>query len=714
MKNSTDQLTCTVSPQTVYISTNPNQSSYANIVVTVTNAGAQAASVSSIAITLPTALTLASTAGSIVPVAPADNSWDFSASQITTGEFDATPQNGDTVPLAAGGAWQFALNMVTLNNSVVPSSAAVTAVIQFTDGSTSGVINLNVSIAAAVAAIKVFNSQPADINPGQTANLNWQCTDIDHCIISPVGSGQLGASGTLQISPEATTIYTLYAYGAGVILSAQWAVSVENPQIIKFGGRAGQSSVDYNGSITLVWACNQFTNSIGIVSDTGVPIPALMTGSNTPQKGSISVGPVLGVTSFTLTAYGQNTANFVTSVAEINITDVTASLTASPNSNIWQKDAVVLSWQTSSAISVSLSPAVTNGPSAQNPNGSVTIYPEQDVTYTLTATGFKGNSPITLTRLVSLSVTPVSISSFEAMPPIICPDLTLNQVQLICASQAQVASINGVGSVNPTGNTMVDQPANGSVYTLTAGTTQNPAMVTKTVPVVNACGPYNFTAEPQVLSYGFVTIQNPDLLKYVTTGATYEVLLTGLVVKSGSMPSPCYAEFTDFGTGSFCVLNAGADLNYDWADPNKQAGTITILKNSKTVYPSQVTFNQLPQSNLGFSSFTMPIPSFMTANVPYYVEQTGLTVATGDAPPYYFALYAAGINRLFLAAPGNPAFKWADPAKQNGNIVFLGLAPSGTAEEEVLNMSPTQVNADIAALREFAQGMNESDDGLHW
>ena len=65
----------------------------------------------------------------------------------------------------------------------------------------------------------------ANINCGQTTNLEWQTTDaVDVTMDNGVGS--VASSGTQAVSPHATTTYTLTATGPGGKVTATEAVNV--------------------------------------------------------------------------------------------------------------------------------------------------------------------------------------------------------------------------------------------------------------------------------------------------------------------------------------------------------------------------------------------------------------------------------------------------------------------------------------------------------
>ncbi|CAN5447984.1 hypothetical protein BH09BAC6_BH09BAC6_04880 [soil metagenome] len=603
-------LNITISPGSVYISTNPDQSSYANLAVTIQNHGTTALAVNSISITLPPALAPANGLNSITPVAGQPNLWNFGPSDYTLGEFDAAPVPGTTVTMNAGDTWSFTLQMVTLVSAIVEASTDVTVGVIFGDG-TSNSTPLTIDILPAVASIISFNATPANINPGQSATLIWHCEKIDYCIISPIGDNQYSESGSLEVDPETTTIYTLYAYGDGVILSAQWAISVENAQIILFGGSDAQTSVNYGDNITLVWECNQYTVSIDMVDNAGVPISGLTTNGNTPQKGNVTVGPIIEPATFTLTAHGDISTNFEEQNAPININKVIYTLTADPDNGTWAGDNVTQTWNIENASAVSISPAIPNGPSLQNLSGSVVINPMADVTYVLTVSGFINNLPVLNQTLpVSLTVTPIWINSFTLSPAVIDPDSGSSAGVLQWDAQAEVVSINNsLGSQPASGEYPLSNPANGTVYTITAGSNQSPDQQTQSLTIANTFGPYTVNSlQSTPFGIDFV-IPDPgpmNLLSQALNGDySYLVTLTGIEPTGTAPPQymalACYNGDTP--TQSFFFVVAwpiSYQTGFQWSDPTNPTGTLTITQKVPLETSFQSEIKRLQLNSDGF------------------------------------------------------------------------------------------------------------------
>lgn len=131
-------------------------------------------------------------------------------------------------------------------------------------------------------------------------------------------------------------------------------------------------------------------------------------------------------------------------------------------------------------------------------SGSVDIYPDQDITYVLTASGFIGNVPGTTNCSLTLTVTPVQLTEFTISPAqIIAEQGGINAATLNWSAQAQVLSLdNGIGSVIGSTSYELTAPADQTVYILSAGTFQNPGLYALTVTVQNGWGPFQGTIVP--------------------------------------------------------------------------------------------------------------------------------------------------------------------------------------------------------------------------
>jgi hypothetical protein len=92
-----------------------------------------------------------------------------------------------------------------------------------------------------------LRAEPASIAQGGSSLLSWNAQQAETCAIEP-GIGAVAASGSLAVSPNATTTYRITAKGPGGAASAQITVTVQtrppvaglsaDPQIIYFGESA--------------------------------------------------------------------------------------------------------------------------------------------------------------------------------------------------------------------------------------------------------------------------------------------------------------------------------------------------------------------------------------------------------------------------------------------------------------------------------------------
>jgi len=223
-----------------------------------------------------------------------------------------------------------------------------------------------------------FEGNPLSIQPGQSSTLSWTTQNASQVSIS--GIGNVSANGSTVVTPTQTTTYTLTATGAdGTTVNAPVTITVGNglaPQIASF--TAAPPNINAGQSSQLCW---QVTNATSI-SISGV-------GSGLQPTACVAVAPTT-TTTYTLTttnASGTNSANVTVTVGTVQI----LTFTSSPDTSTAAGNPVVMSWTTNNATSVVLTgndlPPVT-----LQPNGSVTLNPITNSTYTLTAYGPGGQS----------------------------------------------------------------------------------------------------------------------------------------------------------------------------------------------------------------------------------------------------------------------------------------------------------------------------------
>jgi hypothetical protein len=231
-----------------------------------------------------------------------------------------------------------------------------------------------------------FEANPLSINPGGQSTLSWTTTGATQVSISP-GVGNVTPNGSTTVQPTATTTYTLTASSAdGKNVTAPITITVAPanvPQILTFV--ATPQNISPGQSTKLCWQVSGSTN----ITITNV-------GSNLNANDCATVSPTQ-TTTYTLTATnstGQIQGNVTVNVGTVQI----LSFTADPVYSIVAGGAVTLSWKTANATSVVLIGGDVS-PTNLDPNGTFTVHPTSNETYTLTAYGPGGQ-----TVSVSISV----------------------------------------------------------------------------------------------------------------------------------------------------------------------------------------------------------------------------------------------------------------------------------------------------------------------
>jgi hypothetical protein len=243
-------------------------------------------------------------------------------------------------------------------------------------GGQSVTASVTVTVGASKPAIIRFGASPYHISQGQSSLLSWATTGAAKASISP-SVGSVATNGSVSVSPATTTTYTLTATGADGVTTVTAAVTVT------VGGGAVPTIVSFTASPTVIPTaggqaslCWNVTNSTSVSIAPGV--------GNEPAVGCATVTPTTNTT-YVLTAtnaVGPVQAVVTVSVGGVQILTFTANPTFSPAPG----EPVVLSWTTQNASSVIITGSFV--PSGALPtNGSITINPTTNSSYTLTAYG---------------------------------------------------------------------------------------------------------------------------------------------------------------------------------------------------------------------------------------------------------------------------------------------------------------------------------------
>ena len=269
------------------------------------------------------------------------------------------------------------------------------------------IIAVKALIPAAAVEINHFGASPEVIGPGDTSILSWGVSGANSVTIEP-GIGAVSSKGSLSVSPLQTTTYKLIISGKGEDKTASCTVTVKKdaPLITSFD--ASPNSIKAGESAVLNWHVAGASN-VTIEPDIGAGMPS-GTSSASPAK----------TTTYKLTASNGDKKDvaYCTVTVEDNLTSQKTNLTnqgslpainffnANPDM-ISKGESSNLTWSVSSATKISIDPGI----GTVGLTGSQRIFPNQNTTYTLTATNEFGS--VDATKVVYVQESSASTSSAQ-------------------------------------------------------------------------------------------------------------------------------------------------------------------------------------------------------------------------------------------------------------------------------------------------------------
>ena len=277
----------------------------------------------------------------------------------------------------------------TLNPTAGSTQVSPTATTTYTLTATGsgGTVTANAVVTVSTAPVVLpqiimFNGSPLSVTAGGSSTLSWTTANATSVNISGLGAEPLNGSASTG-ALNATTSFTLTATGAnGNTVTAVVSIQVQGasvPQIVVF--TASPQTISAGQSSQLCWQVNGAT-SINISNGVGSNLQANACQTVSPQT----------TTTYVLTATnanGQIQAAVTVNVGSVMIT----SFSANPIFSGAAGAPVTLSWTTTNATSVTLVGGDITSPPANLPvNGSYTVSPTSNVTYTLIAYGPGGAS----------------------------------------------------------------------------------------------------------------------------------------------------------------------------------------------------------------------------------------------------------------------------------------------------------------------------------
>ncbi|MBK9166365.1 MAG: OmpA family protein [Bryobacterales bacterium] len=212
-----------------------------------------------------------------------------------------------------------------------------------------------------------FLATPATILPGEASTLAWETENADSVEI--LGIGTVRPDGATTVSPASTTTYTLIArsrFGEVTTTATVQVIPGQAPRIIRFA--ATPVEILPTEQASLVWQVENADE----VTISGI--------GRVEATGTSTVSPTANTT-YTITA--RNAQGEVSSTAVVGVIAPVRILdfVADPPQQVAGQP-VTLKWTTQNATEV-----VITGVGAVPANGSVTVTPDVDTSYTLIAYG---------------------------------------------------------------------------------------------------------------------------------------------------------------------------------------------------------------------------------------------------------------------------------------------------------------------------------------
>ena len=262
---------------------------------------------------------------------------------------------------------------------------------------------------SAVPYISEFSADPVAVDEGQNVTLTWSVSDAEMPLtISPEVSGFTGttAAGTATFAPpflgigavrESSTVYTMTASNGDYADTAQVLLTVRGaPQVVSF--TAMPTTVESGNPVTLTWDTNR-ADSVTITAE-----PADATLPTTFAVDGTATAHPTAATTYTLTATGTTTApTTATASVAVGSGAAIAAFTAAPGLIAAGGSPVTLTWDTTNATTVTITavPADASLPATFAVDGTASVTPLVNTTYTITATGVIGG-PTTATADVTV------------------------------------------------------------------------------------------------------------------------------------------------------------------------------------------------------------------------------------------------------------------------------------------------------------------------
>ncbi len=265
-------------------------------------------------------------------------------------------------------------------------------------------------------AVVTFAADPGSIVLGQSAVLTWSSTGASSAELLADGQvveSGLMPSGSVEVTPTDTTVYTLRVTGPGGAAEAQATVAVDRTLRATL---TAPESVDFGQVALLAWTTTA-AQGLELVADPGGPVDIV---GKRVDADSVELSPEV-TTVYTLTATQDAQSAVAVATVVVNPAVSIESLTATPEV-VFVGQSALIAWETHNAARVVLRVGDTE---EEVPGAGERTFGElmQATTYTLVAEGVGG--PVEQSVTVEVTERPIPvIRSFAVAPPSIGLDET--------------------------------------------------------------------------------------------------------------------------------------------------------------------------------------------------------------------------------------------------------------------------------------------------
>jgi hypothetical protein len=507
--------------------------------------------------------------------------------------------------------------------------------------------------------ISTFSASPASITAGNSTTLSWATSGATSITVAPGNFSSTSANSSVALNPTATTTYTLTATNTTGSTTATVTVNVGQPSLPTINSfTASPTGINLGGISTLSWAT---TGATTITITPG-------TFASTSASGTTNVSPE-ATTTYVLTA--TNAAGSVTATATVTLTAATvpaiSSFTALPT-NIPSGQSSTLSWATSGATSIGISPGTFT---STNASGSTTVTPSATTKYTLTAMNGAGSNTATATVTVAATGGTLKITTTT------CPGGTQGAAYTGCTIVAAGGSPPYTFSISTSPN--YPPLPEGMILDASTGTVSSA--------LIGGQGSYS----PEIIVTDSTSAQATQVISFAINGSN---AFMATIFPSNSI----FHHRVDAATTSLPVDTSPAAAIYN--------GYLTATvkpffgNNSNAPFPNGIPAIEVPYNQADVPVSTTVYQSYYNSGpIPPYAPVEGTSNSTGDRHVLVY-LEPGGGNNPSLYEMWQGIYNqgsWTDSSNALWvNTPSNNLTPQGegTSDAAGLPVAPLLVNAD--------------------